>query len=38
MNAADLLKLGLGPVAMMGVQLSAGKIVGHIIVDGVVIN
>jgi hypothetical protein len=38
MNADDLLKLGLGPVALMGVQLSAGKIVGHIIVDGVMIN
>lgn len=39
LSAEALLKLGVSPTALMhGVQLSPGKIVGQIIVDGAVIN
>jgi hypothetical protein len=39
LDADALLKLGVNPVALMqGVQLSPGKIVGHIAVDGIVLN
>jgi hypothetical protein len=40
MSADDLLKLGVDPIAVLvqGVQLSPGKIVGTIVVDGTVLN
>lgn len=39
LSAEALLKLGVNPMALArGIQLSPGKIVGQIIVDGVVIN
>jgi hypothetical protein len=39
MSADDMLKLGVNPIALMeGVQLSAGKVVGAIKVDGVILN
>ena len=38
-DAAALLKMGVSPIALAhGVQLSPGKIVGRIVVDGVVLN
>ncbi len=39
LNLDELLKLGISPAELtLGVQLSPGKIVGHIVVDGVVLN
>jgi hypothetical protein len=39
LSADDMLKLGLSPIALIqGVQLSFGKIVGKIVVDGIVLN
>ncbi len=39
LDADGMLKLGVNPIALMqGVQLSAGKVIGHVAVDGVVLN
>lgn len=40
MSAEDMLKLGVNPIDAMvhGTQLAAGKIIGRIIVDGVMLN
>jgi hypothetical protein len=39
LDANALIKMGVKPIALMeGVQLSPGKIVGHITVDGTVLN
>ena len=39
MSAEQLMALGVAPAALMrGVQLSPGKIVGKIVVDGIVVN
>jgi hypothetical protein len=38
MSTDALLKLGVGPMELRDVQVSSGKIVGHIVVDGVLLN